>query len=123
MFTNAIDIRNYTPHVITLFNTDRTEHFNFYSEGVVRAVQTPYEVDKEICSTSGIFNVFLMKPTTFGVPTELPEKVEGRIYIVSAIAAQAIKTHCPDRNDFYIVAETIRDTEGRITGCASLTQV
>ena len=45
----------------------------------------------------------------------IPEKVKGTIYIVSAMVANAF----PDRNDFVMVAKTVRDDNGRIIGCTA----
>ena len=54
--------------------------------------------------------------TSFGGIENLPPKEEGVIYVVSLLTCQA----APDRDDFYIVNETVRDKDGRIVGCRSL---
>jgi len=63
--------------------------------------------------------------TTYGKPGveignrwdgELPEPQPGVWYVVSALAAQA----CPDRKDFLIPNETVRNEKGQIIGCKSL---
>ena len=48
--------------------------------------------------------------------SDLPPYEDGTYYIVSAIFCQAF----PDRKDFLIVNETIRNEKGEITGCKSL---
>lgn len=54
--------------------------------------------------------------TVFGEPNYIPEKVPGRIYIVSLLCCQAFT----DREDFYTVGETVRNAEGQIIGARGL---
>lgn len=56
----------------------------------------------------------------YSIDGDLPPKKEGVVYIVSAIAARAIAENHPERNDFLVVDETIRNNEGQIIGCLSL---
>ncbi len=53
--------------------------------------------------------------TRFGEVTDLPEAEENVIYIVSALVAQAA-----GRSDVLMVDDTVRDSEGRITGARAL---
>lgn len=57
-----------------------------------------------------------VKISRFGEIKNLPEPEEGTIYIVSQIVATAAK----DRDDLFMVEDTIRDTEGRIIGAKNL---
>ena len=50
---------------------------------------------------------------------DVPEPVEGTIFIVSAMVANAY----PERKDFVIVAKTVRDENGRICGCTAFASV
>jgi len=52
----------------------------------------------------------------YGQPTDLPEHVEGTLYIVSAM----VRVACPDRNDLASPAQMVRDDQGRIIGCEAL---
>ncbi len=54
--------------------------------------------------------------TQFGETENLPPQREGIYYIVSNLVAQAN----PDRRDLLIVDDTVRDEQGRIIGCKSL---
>lgn len=54
--------------------------------------------------------------TKYGSCENLPTFSEDVCYIVSSILAQAY----PERSDFLMVGETIRDGEGRIVGAKSL---
>lgn len=58
---------------------------------------------------------------------ELPEQVEGTIYIVSLITAYAIKQVCPERNDFVVPAtghpDCVRNEKGFIQSVPFLSRV
>ena len=51
--------------------------------------------------------------------SSVPEKIHDTVYIVSLIVAQSF----PDRDDFLIVNDTIRDEKGRIIGARSFAQI
>jgi len=53
---------------------------------------------------------------SYGEVENLPSLQKDTIYVVSMMVANA----CPDRNDLYIVNETVRDERGRIIGAKSL---
>lgn len=128
-----MELVNLTPHEIALYATaDCTEVQSgtyktltlkegaqplavFPSEGVARAVASKaivgqLEVAGQVVSING---------TTYGKPEGLPEPVEGRYYVVSALTAQAAK----DRHDLLIVDSTVRDGAGRICGCTAFGRV
>lgn len=50
------------------------------------------------------------------VVTDLPEAVDGVVYITSTLVAQAV----PDRTDVLVPADLRRDEAGRIIGCGAL---
>lgn len=52
----------------------------------------------------------------FGEVYNLPAPVEGTIYIVSALVANA----APDRKDLATVLGGVKDTAGRVCGCVGL---
>lgn len=53
--------------------------------------------------------------TVFGETENLPEPVEGIVYIASMLLAQAVR-----RPDVVFPGEAIRDSDGRIIGCHGL---
>lgn len=55
----------------------------------------------------------------YGNPVGLPEPKTDTIYIVSALTAKA----APNREDLYIVDDSVRDESGRIIGCRALAQI
>lgn len=102
-----------TPHPIVLVGEEGKIIATFPSEGEIRLSQVTEragyisyeEIDIPISKTS------------FG-STELPKEEEGTMYIVSSLVCQAF----PDRPDLYIPNESVRDEQGRIVGCKSLSQ-
>ncbi len=117
-----MNIINMTPHAITFVNGEKST--TIQSSGIVRAKQNEQVHLQTIESEEGLcVNVPVMSPIEFGEPENVPEQRRDAIYIVSAIAAQAIKKHMPNRDDFFIVCKTIRNAEGQIVGCESITTV
>ena len=57
--------------------------------------------------------------TRFGEVSDLPDPQPDTIYIVSALVAQAV----PDRQDVFIVDDSVRDEQGRIIGARALAHV
>ena len=53
--------------------------------------------------------------TTYGSVVDLPEPVEGTVYVVSRVLAEAVR----ERTDVFFPAEEVRDSDGRIVGCRS----
>lgn len=128
-----IEIINLTPHAVALYSQSDCEEViqgkyktlvlkegaepkcTYPSAGVARASAVKAEVRNLLLGD-------LLVPvnvTIYGEPEGLPEPVEDRYYIVSAITAQAAK----DRKDLLIVDSTVRDSEGRICGCTAFGQV
>lgn len=99
-----IRIVNLTPHAITLCGQ------TYESEGCARVYSTKQVV--------GHIDGIPVNMVQYGEIYGLPEPVEGTIYIVSAIVAQRA-----NRDDCYIVDETVRDEHGRIIGCNALARV
>lgn len=115
-----VNIVNMTPHELTFVNGEKST--TIPSSGIVRAKQNAQEHLFTIESEEGLcVNVAVMSPIEFGEPENVPEEVKGSIYVVSAIAAQAIKKHLPHRKDFFIVCKTVRNEAGQIIGCESIT--
>ncbi|RLF66767.1 MAG: hypothetical protein DRN30_01515 [Thermoplasmata archaeon] len=108
-------IKNLTPHEVTLVGEDGKVIATFPSEGLLRLSQKTERVGT-ISVGDGV--EIPITETTFGGIEALPPREEGTIYIVSALTCQA----APDRDDFYIPNQTVRDENGRIIGCRSLSR-
>ena len=80
----------------------------FPSEGSIRLSSQTKKV--------GNLNGIPLSKTVFGEAQGLPEQKKGTYYIVSSLVCQAY----PDRKDFLIVNETVRNEKGQIVGCRSL---
>ena len=98
-------IRNMTPHEVVLITEKET--LKFPSEGSIRLSSKTEQV--------GMLEGIPITKTIFG-SSELPKYKKGTYYIVSSLICQAF----PDRKDFLIVNETIRNDKGQIIGCRSL---
>ena len=101
-------ILNMTPHKISIVGKDGNTLAEFPSKGTIRVFQVTERVGQ-------IIGIPISK-TSFGQCKNLPDKKAGIIYVVSALVCLA----CPNRKDFYIPNETVRDEAGRIIGCKSL---
>lgn len=97
---------NLTPHEIVLCG------MTLPSSGLARCAT----LEKQIAVIDGV----RVNRRTFGEVTGLPEPQEGTVFIVSALVAQAVSGQ---RDDVYVVDETIRDSEGRIIGCGALAKI
>ena len=54
----------------------------------------------------------------YGMVENLPEPEHGTIYIVSGLVAG----RCKDRDDVFYPGNLVRDNEGRVIGCDSLSK-
>ena len=100
-------LKNMTPHTVTICDDAGTILKTIESDGCIRlqaVVQQAGEVD-------GV----RITCTKF-LADSLPEAEEGVFFIVS----QMVKNACPNRIDFLVPTEMVRDADGRIIGCKSL---
>lgn len=108
-------IINLTPHDITIVR-DGAEPLTIKATGIVaRAEQRREQV--------GEVNGIPVNRVRYGKPTNLPAPRDGVVYIVSALAAQAVKATDPGRRDIYITDDAVRDEGGHIVGCRALAQL
>jgi len=108
---NEVKIINLTPHPIIIIKENGEKI-------ILEKCNNPARCDSfrvKVCEINGIS----VNKVCFGQIYNLPEKRENTIYIVSRIIAEAAK----DRDDLYIVDETIRDENGNIIGCKSLAKI
>ena len=110
-------IENYTPHAIRFQTTGGT--FEVQSVGVARATTESKLV--------GFIDDLPVMQKTFGKVYGLPDPNlvdEDTILIVSSLTAQAAKAeNHPLLGKMYIVNDTLRDANGRITAATSLAKV
>lgn len=132
-------VRNLTPHEIVLVRGSETGEIVGFtgfghkqteakysilrvlpSEGVVRASQ----LDKPAGTLhlEGGVSVELIS-TEFGEVSGLPEPQTDTMYVVSVIAASAAKAQGRSTEDLLLVADTVRDAEGKILGCQKFARV
>lgn len=103
---------NLTPHAINFLDKNNNLVACIPSSGIARAAQKRVPI--------GTVNGITVNKTEYGAVEGLPDPEYGTIYIVSVLTTQAAP---PDRNDLYIVDDTVRDDQGRIIGCRALAQI
>lgn len=116
-----MQIKNYTPHAVTVFDEDGDPLVTYAPSGLARAQQNAVTVG-EIDLGNGVVPV---KKMTFGAVEGLPEMADDDEYfIVSSITAQATKaTNHPLADRLLVVADPVRNADGNIVGCRSFSRV
>jgi hypothetical protein len=108
---------NLTPHPVTLMVEGGPVEVS-PSGSVVRAKET-----RELVGILGDKDVSIpLYRIRYGEPEGLPTIEHDTYYIVSSLAAQAIKTHLPPyvAERFVVVTDPVRDEEGRVVGARGL---
>ena len=121
-------IHNYTPHEITIVNGALT--IRLPSEGIIRAKSVQTQVGtvyhEEATDSDGHVSTDVPVPEyklTFGEPEGMPEDIDpDGVYVVSAIAAQALKQF-GWAGTYMVTCGAIRDEQGRIIGCQGLARI
>ncbi|MBW6469635.1 MAG: hypothetical protein K0A90_00255 [Methanosarcinaceae archaeon] len=109
MNNKNLKIRNMTPHDVGVIDkTTNKVVINYLSEGSIRLTE-----EREFLYTVNGVSVY---SKTFG-SAEIPEKVKDTMYIVSLAVGQAY----PERTDFLIPDQLVRDEKGVVLGCTSFT--
>lgn len=107
-----MNIINLTPHSINFLDADNNPILTVEPSGVIaRAKQT-----RTLCGTIAGIPV---NQCAYSTAQGLPEPAKETIYVVSAITAQA----CPEREDVYIVDDSVRDETGCIIGVRALAHI
>jgi len=95
---------NLTPHEIYEVNTG----MRLPSRGIARVKSATQVVDN-------IKGVTIYRSTFEGTIEGLPDPVDGIVYIVSALALNAVPKH---RNDVVAPGNLVRDDQGQPVGCS-----
>ncbi len=108
-------IKNFTPHEVVLMGENGKVLITFPAEGLIRLSEK-----RERLETLFLENVKIsVFKKVYGGTEELPPKRKGTYYIVSLPVAQAF----PERTDFLIPDELVRDENGKIIGCRSFARI
>jgi hypothetical protein len=111
---------NLTPHPITLVG-DMGEVTIPPSGLVVRAREMREVLG--VVEVDGAGTLPLLR-VSYGEPDGIPELELNAIYVVSALAAAAIRAHRPEVADrFFVVSDPVRDESGRIVGARALARI
>ena len=104
-------IVNCTPHVVTFVDGAGEIVHTIPASGIVPRVSTAVSVVGDI---NGIPD----EVTTYRDVEGLPDPAPDTIYIVSALVANAVK----GRDDLRVPGRQVRDSDGRVIGCMSLSR-
>jgi len=102
-----MQIKNYTPHDITIVNNTGDIIKTIPSEGIARLKTVTLEHD--------VIEGISITKTVFGSVTGLPDYSEGIYYIVSQLVKRYV-----NRGDLLVPTETVRNSKNQIIGCRSL---
>ena len=113
---------NYTPHTINIING--SVKVELPSVGVIRAKSVQTQVGTIYHTESaGVEYAVPEYKLTFGEPEGMPEDIDpDGVYVVSAIAAQALK-QAGWAGTYMVTCGAIRDEQGRIIGCQGLARI
>lgn len=106
-------ILNLTPHAVTFLDASNNVICEIEPSGVIA------RVGAKTIATGEIINDIPVTTTQFSEVEDLPDPVEGVVYIVSSLVAQ----RRPFRKDIFIPNEVVRNSAGVIIGCRSLGQI
>jgi len=107
----GVEVINLTPHPLTIERVDGTVA-TIPATGVVARLAVTREARPAVKTTVGEFAVTTPK---LGAIEGLPDPQVGKIYVVSALVADAAK-----RPDVFSPGELLRDAEGKIIGARGL---
>lgn len=110
---------NCTPHKITLMEGAVGQEVAFATLPPTGICPRCLTTDKVVGNVVVDGHDVPVMKTTFGEVTDLPEREEGVLLIVSLAVAKAR----PDRDDLLTVYKTVRDGEGQIIGATALARV
>lgn len=102
-------IMNCTPHTVNFVND---------ADEVIRSIE-PSGILPRVSSSINLIGDIDGIPdeeTVYGEVTDLPEKQDGVILIVSAMVASRL----PDRDDLRVPGRQVRNDRGQVIGCRSL---
>lgn len=104
-----MDFINLTPHQISIVRDDESVLIVPPSGTVCRVTTTRTPVD----TIDGV----VIYRTAFGKIDYIPPKIDGTMYIVSAL----VKAALPSRYDIVSPGDLVRDDGGNVIGCKGLT--
>ena len=115
MYTKII---NLTPHEINFMDSENNIILTVPSSGVARASQSRTHVGFVEADENIPVNA-----CSYGDVVGLPDPEFGKVYVVSALTAQAVANSDEKRYDVFVVDEAVRDEAGHIIGCRALARI
>ena len=103
---------NLTPHAIDVVVHEGSAAISIPASGAVARVAQSSDLVGEIAGIPVFQN-------SYGDVEGIPAPQDGTVYIVSAMAAQAVR----GRDDVLVPGPAVRDADGRIIGCNGLCRI
>ena len=100
---------NLTPHTLNIFSHSGSDSINIEPSGSVARCA----VLSEDC---GEFDGIPLTSTQMGKVEDLPDPIEGTLYVVSMVVRSAV----PERTDVASPGTLVRDEAGKPKGCQGL---
>lgn len=114
--SGGVRLINLTPHDVVILNNNGDKIVIPKSEETLRvSSETKIKDYIKVIDKDSLVSIPISE-TKFSGISSIPERKENTFYIVSLLTCQA----CPDRDDFFIPNESVRDENGVIIGCKSL---
>ena len=111
-------IVNLTPHPLNLMMDG--EEIVIPPSGVIARAREERKLIEVISYAGREIPVY---EVAYGEVENLPEPEAGVIYVVSSLAAQAVRRSQPHRRDVYVPGDPVRDHQGRIIGMRGLCKI
>ena len=116
---NIITLVNLTPHAVNVVDAENNPLLTIAPSGVIARVTCKTVITGYITVKNGDTLVNIPETeNTYGKVQDLPDPVPGVLYCVSRM----IKDACPDREDLRIPNQSVRNDQGQIIGCLSLSR-
>lgn len=108
------EVINLTPYAINILDNKSNLLIALQPSGQVAKVSAKTVQTNMLNSTPPI----PISESVFGDTIEVPEPEKGKVFVVSRMVVAALS----DRTDLLFPNEVVRDHEGRIIGCKSLSR-
>ena len=110
---------NLTPHAVNIVDNENNPLYSVAPSGVVARVTCETVITGYITVKNGDTLVNIPETeNTYGEVQDLPDPIPGTLYCVSRM----IKDACPNRTDLRIPNQSVRNDQGQIIGCLSLSR-
>ena len=112
-------IKNFTPHQVNIIDNNNKCLAEFPSLGTIRVKSTQTLIGHATYEDQGDIQGIPVFDSSFeDITDKLPPVEDDTVYVVSRI----VKNACPERNDFVVPNDVVRNQDGQIIGCQSFSR-